>query len=124
MPPKALFNQSYRPDKLVMPSCDACNRGTSTADLTAAVVSRWAYDTTHVELADHSRLVNRLRKQAPELANEWTENASPLQTIRGRQHLRKHGVPVPDDAAIVTIGRETIRQLNLFAHKATLALYF
>jgi hypothetical protein len=33
-------------------------------------------------------------------------------------------VPVPADAAIVTVGPLTIRQLNLVAHKATLALYF
>jgi hypothetical protein len=32
--------------------------------------------------------------------------------------------PVPYDAGIATIGPETIRQLNLFAHKAVLALYF
>ena len=38
MPPKSLFDGSRRPDKLVMPSCDDCNRNTSTADLTASLV--------------------------------------------------------------------------------------
>jgi hypothetical protein len=40
MPPKSLFDNSHRPDKLVMPACTQCNSGTSTADLTAAIISR------------------------------------------------------------------------------------
>jgi hypothetical protein len=124
MPPKSLFDGSHRPDRLVMPSCDECNRGTSTADLTAAIVCRWNYDTDDVEVGDHNRLVRRLRKQAPDVVEEWTNNGNPLRPSKGRRHLRRHGVPVPVDAAIVTIGPATIRQLNIFAHKATLALYF
>jgi len=107
-----------------MPACDECNRGTSTADLTAAIVSRWAYDASQAENLDHGRLARRIRRQAPELADEWVKYADPIHTFNGRQHLRKYGVPVPNDAAIVTIGPHTIRQLNLFAHKAALALYF
>jgi hypothetical protein len=33
-------------------------------------------------------------------------------------------VPVPHDAGVAAIGLLTIRQLNLFAHKAVLALHF
>jgi hypothetical protein len=40
MPPKALFDNSHRPDGLVMPACEVCNDGTRSADLTASVVSR------------------------------------------------------------------------------------
>lgn len=40
------------------------------------------------------------------------------------EHLRNYGVYVPDDAALVTIGPHTIRQLNIFSHKAALCLYF
>ncbi len=123
-PPKSLFDGSHRPDKLVMPACDQCNRGTSTADLTVAIISRWGYEPNHTDHSDHSRLVSRVRHQAPELFNEWTENDNPLFAMRGRQHLRSHGVPVADDAGIRTIGQETIRQLNLFAHKVVLGLYF
>lgn len=47
-----------------------------------------------------------------------------LSKLKGLRHLRKHGVQVPDDVGIVAIGERTIRYLNLFAHKATLALYF
>ncbi|MGO9237645.1 MAG: hypothetical protein ACLP4V_27510 [Methylocella sp.] len=121
MPPKSLFDNSHRPDKLVMPACKQCNSGTSTADLTAAVVSRWHYDIGESERLDHRRLVAQMRKQAPALSNEWGANVGKEEA---RQHLRKYGVPVPHDAGIATIGPETIRQLNLFAHKAVLALYF
>ncbi len=34
------------------------------------------------------------------------------------------GIEVPGDARLVRIGPKTIRQLNLFAHKAALDLYF
>jgi hypothetical protein len=121
MPPKSLFDNSHRPDKLVMPACAECNSSTSTADLTAAIVSRWNYDSGEQECLDHRRLVARMRKQAPALSNEWDAHAGEEEA---REHLRKYGVPVPPDAGIVTIGPETIRQLNLFAHKAVLALYF
>src|ERR1035437_7913217 len=67
MPPKALFDRSHRPDKLVMPSCDECNRGTSTADLTVLIISRWRMTLSHDERADHRRLVAHVRMYHPEL---------------------------------------------------------
>src|SRR5262245_24554091 len=60
MPPKSLFDGSYRPDRLVMPACGACNKGTSTADLTVALVSRWNYLSPEQELQDHSKLARRI----------------------------------------------------------------
>ena len=123
MPPKALFDNSHRPDKLVMPSCLECNKGTSTADLTVAMASRWAYDSTLQENIDHHRLANQAKKQAPEIVAEWLK-LDPEQRAGARRHLIEHGVDVPQDAGMLSIGSLTIRQLNLFAHKAALALYF
>jgi hypothetical protein len=121
MPPKALFDSSHRPDKLVMPACDECNRGTSTADLVAAVMSRWGYDISVKEGRDHFKLVNRVRRQAPKIVEEWNEYIDPAEA---RKHLENHGVGVPHNAGFATIGPLTICQLNAFAHKAVLALYF
>ena len=103
MPPKSLFDNSHRPNKLVMPACRECNCGTSTADLIAAVVSRFHYAPRSQEIADYNKLIARVRKQAPDLLQEWTRS---------------------DDVSKVTLGPLTIRQLNLFAHKAVLALFF
>jgi hypothetical protein len=72
MPPKALFDRSHRPDKLVMPACDECNNDTSTADLAVSLASRWSYETYPQAQIDHARLAARIRKQAPELVEEWT----------------------------------------------------
>jgi hypothetical protein len=125
MPPKSLFDNSHRPDKLVMPACDECNRGTSTADLTVAMVSRWNYESGPLERSDHTKLSARVRRQAPELLQEWTSLGNDLaKRARARRHLVKSGVPVPHDASLVTTGPLTVRQLNLFAHKVILALYF
>jgi hypothetical protein len=123
MPPKSLFDNSHRPDKLVMPACDGCNNGTSTADLVAAIMSRWAVENTEQEHQDHERLVRRLRKQAPAVIDEWTSTRL-KDRIKGRRHLREHGVTIPDDVGIVAIGKISVRYLNLFAHKVALALYF
>lgn len=123
MPPKSLFNNSHRPDKLIMPACDDCNRRTSTADLTAAIVSRWNYFSDFREIEDHRRLLAQARRQDPQLAKEWAA-LDTSQVPNARAHLRKFGVPVPPDAGIATIGPLTIRQLNLFAHKLVLALHF
>ena len=124
MPPTALFDNSYRPNDLVMPACDECNRTTSTADLTASMVSRWDYFSGAQSNVDHGKLAAQVRRQAPELIEEWTTITDLHEKEQAREHLRSYGVPVPLDAGVVTIGPLTIRQLNLFAHKATLALYF
>ena len=124
MPPKALFDRSHRPDKLVMPACDECNGGTSTADLVAAIVSRWNYNSGETEREDHHRLINRARKHHPEIVSEWRSNTDLLSRIKAVAHLEKHGVSVPPDAGLVSIGPLTIQQLNLFAHKVVLALFF
>jgi hypothetical protein len=100
-PPKSLFDNSHRPDKLVMPACTECNSGTSTADLTVAVGSRWSYDSGPHEISDHRKLVARVRKQAPNLVNEWTK-LDPAENESARQHLRRQGVPVPHDAGILS----------------------
>lgn len=121
MPPKALFDGSHRPDKLVMPACDECNGGTSTADLVASVVSRWSYSSIERNNQDHRRLAARLRKQAPEIISEWT---APLNRLKARRHLETQGVAIPSDARFITIGPSTIRQLNLFSHKLVLGLFF
>jgi hypothetical protein len=94
MPPKSLFDNSHRPDKLVMPACVECNKGTSTADLTVAMASRWAYDSPLQEQVDHSRLAQQVKKQAPELIAEWTK-LDPDQLANARLHLIEHGVHVP-----------------------------
>jgi hypothetical protein len=106
-----------------MPTCKECNGGTSTADLTASMVSRWNYNSPAQERSDHSRLANQVRIQAPELIAEWTKMGS-LDRKGAMDHLRKYGVNVPDDAGLVTVGPHTIRQLNIFSHKAALCLYF
>lgn len=126
MPPKSLFDRSHRPDKLVMPACSECNRGTSTADLTASVISRWDYFASEQSNYDHRRLTAQVRMQAPELMEEWGElaNTNDHEKERARQHLRDYGVPVPEDAGVATIGPITISQLNLFSHKVALALHF
>lgn len=125
MPPKSLFDNSHRPDKLVMPACDQCNRGTSTADLTASMVSRWNYHSPEQERDDHSKLVRQVKIQAPNLLDEWTSLSRDRSSReKAIEHLRSYGVPVPDDAGIASIGKQTIKQLNIFAHKAVLCLYF
>src|SRR5437763_7043656 len=94
MPPKSLFDNSHRPDKLVMPACHECNRGTSTADLTVALVSRWNYDSGEQERSDHTRLSAQVRRQAPDLIEEWNK-LRPQDKVKARDHLLSHGVPVP-----------------------------
>lgn len=123
MPPKSLFDNSHRPDKLIMPACDTCNRTTSTADLTVAIISRWSTDTSSQNVSDHRKLVAQMRRQAPELVQEWI-SSDRFGVENARRHLREQGITVPANASVGMVGPHTIRQLNIFAHKATLALYF
>ena len=124
MPPKALFDNSHRPDRLVMPACSECNRGTSTSDLVAAMISRWDLYANNQSQIDHSKLSAQIKLQAPELFREWLSMDSPTEQRKARRHLESHGVNVPFGARFTTIGPLTIRHLNVFAHKVALALYF
>jgi hypothetical protein len=125
MPPKSLFDGSHRPDRLVMPACGDCNKGTSAADLIVSMISRWSHDSgSPQEQLDHRRLAARAKKQVPDLVKEWTELSDPVEEAKARHHLIASGVPVPQYAEIATIGPLTVPQLNLFAHKVVLALYF
>jgi hypothetical protein len=124
MPPKALFDDSYRPDRLIMPACSECNRGTSTSDLVVAMVSRWDFSANNKSQIDHSKLSAQIKRQAPEIVREWLSVDSPAQQRKARRHLESHGVNVPFGARFTSIGPLTIRHLNVFAHKLTLALYF
>ena len=98
MPQKSLFDGSHRPDRLVMPACDRCNRETSTADLAASLVSRWGDSGAPQHRKDHSRLAARLRRQAQELADEWMTELDVDEVKGAREHLTNHGVSVPADA--------------------------
>jgi hypothetical protein len=123
MPPKSLFDNSHRPDKLVMPACKECNKETSTADLVASIICRWGDDCKDSRRDDHGKLVTRLRRQAPALLDEWT-SLSGVEKKHARQHLRNRGMNIPLDAGVARVGPKTAEQLNLFAHKTVLALYF
>jgi hypothetical protein len=123
IPPKALFDNSYRPNDIVIPACNKCNNGTSTSDLVASLVARWRYSSGATELADHNQLVRQLRRQAPEIITEWTK-LGPFERMGAKLHLYEQGIMLPPDAGIATIGPTTIPHLNLFAHKLTLGLYF
>lgn len=124
MPPRSLFDNKFRPDKLVMPACLECNKGTSTADLTASLVSRWGVDNSPQSQADHTKLAAQAKNQAPELVREWMSGDTPSQQFTARRHLERYGVNASPSAKFITIGPLTIRQLNIFSHKAALALYF
>jgi len=125
MPPISLFDGAHRPDGFVMPACNECNKRTSTADLAVALISRWSAVSSPQERQDHAKFAKRVLIQAPSLRDEWLSIVdNPEETRRARQHLLDHGVNVPADASLAAIGPETIGQLNLFAHKAVLALYF
>jgi hypothetical protein len=123
MPPKALFDRSHRPDKLVVPACGVCNKASSKADLAVAIISRWRSDSDEQERTDHAKLAHLAKSRAPELVSEWTALGY-VQRKKARRHLEAHGVSVPQGASVLSIGKLTTRQLNIFAHKAALALYF
>lgn len=124
-PPKALFDNSHRPDQLVAPACNPCNDVSRNADLVTAIVARWRFsELEETEAADIKKLIQRLRYQAPNIGREWLEMSSGTGQKRARRHLQNNGVPVSFESGYVSVGQETIPQLNLFSHKIALAMYF
>jgi hypothetical protein len=98
MPPKALFDNWHRPDKLVFPACGECNSGTATADLVASIISRWEYNNSAQGQKDHARLVAQAKKKCPEIVSEWISQT--FSRAERLNHLRRNGVNVPFDAGI------------------------
>lgn len=124
-PPKALFDHSHRPDRLVVPACRPCNDLSRHADLITAIASRWSFsELGEVEAKDHMRLARRLKMQAPEIAAEWLEASSGTMQKRARRHLQQEGVPVAYENGYVTLGPKTLPHLHLFAHKLIVAIHF
>jgi len=123
VPPLAMFDNSRRPDDLVVPACRECNDGSRTADLIVSIISRWRYSPTDIENVDNRRLAARLRTQAPEIIDEWTGKDAIAREL-AREHLTRQGVYIPEDFGLVSIGKHTISKLTLFSYKLTLALYF
>lgn len=118
-----MFDSSHRPDKVVVPACAQCNSGTKTSDLVVSIVSRWRFGDDSRELVDHRHLVARLRQQDPSIIDEWVGRAA-IEQAKARKYLLEQGIPLREEGGLVSIGPKTIRQLNLFAHKLTLGLYF
>jgi hypothetical protein len=80
----ALFDNSHRPDRLVMPACSECNRSTGTSDLVAAMTSRWDFYANSQSQIDHSKLSAQIKPQAPEIVREgldgiWIKPDAPLE---------------------------------------------
>jgi hypothetical protein len=124
MPPRALFDGPHRQNDLVMPSCKECNSQTSTADAVVSILSRWkTSETTEVENKDHKRLAKGLRRSHPEIVDEWT-GMNLRERLKAKRDYIKDGISIGGDDRFIRIGPHTIRQLNLFAHKAALGLYF
>src|ERR1700676_2056721 len=88
------------------------------------MISRWGMNVSPQSHVDHSKLSTQIKRQAPDVVQEWLSMDDPSKQALARQHLDNHGVPVPAGAMMVTIGPLTIRQLNIFAHKTTVALHF
>jgi hypothetical protein len=109
----ARLDAAHRPDGFVMPACEECNKGTSTADLAVALISRWGDAGTAQEQLDHAKFAKRVLVQAPSLRDEWLSIADdPAESRRAREHLFRHGVNVPASASLATLGPETVGQLK------------
>jgi len=94
------------------------------ADAVVSILSRWkTSDMTEAEKEDHKRLAEGLKRSHPDIINEWT-GMSLLERLKAKRDYMKDGIDIPGDARLLRIGPQTIRQLNLFAHKAALGLYF
>ncbi|MBS9477910.1 hypothetical protein [Ancylobacter radicis] len=124
IPPTALFDNGQRPRDIVIPACDDCNRGSSTADLVIALMSRWSINPTGHEDLDHTHLSRRLSKQAPEIITELTRFDGGVQQKKARRHLESQGVTVPPGFKAVSIGPKTIPYINQFCYKLSAGLYF
>lgn len=117
MPPRSLFPNKHRPDKLVMPACADCNKGTGSSDLVAAIISRWNASDTGLPSGDHAKLAAQAKRQIPELVKEWLTADTPLKQWEARLHLASQGLRLPNGVKFSLIGPKTIRQLNIFSHK-------
>jgi hypothetical protein len=123
VPPKALFDRSHRPDRLVVPACRVCNNVTSTGDLLVSLIARWEFEElSGIQSSDHAKLAAQLRRQAPDVLCEWL-SAGAIERKRVRRTFESRGMALPNQA-YSKLSSKTWPHLHLFAHKLTLGLYF
>ena len=72
MPPRMMFRGKQRPSGMEFASCEACNPGTSNADLTASLFARLHVETdaSTWQMEEAQRLKRTLKIKAPEVLEE------------------------------------------------------
>lgn len=121
MPPVAMFRDRARPSGLEFPSCQACNNGTSTADLVASFMA-------HITPFDGpddwrtqavQRFLGNLRRKAPGLTNELMRPEKSQ-----RKWLWSPGGLLRESHQINADGPILKQQMDIFSAKLAMALFY
>jgi hypothetical protein len=118
MPPIGMFHGRRRPKGLEFPSCNACNQGTKTAELVAALVSRFFPDAINQEQASElRRLGAAVRVKIPGLMEEmWIG--------RGGQKFREKETGITGGHFVRANGPLVSKYMQTFAIKLGFALHY
>jgi hypothetical protein len=123
-PPTNFFDNSQRPDSIVVPACNQCNSGTGIADLIAGLISRVGFNPpSELNLKDSRVLLNDLKRRRPDILKGMM-GLGTVAKKRGFNELRALGLDIPVGAKAVRVTDEMFQQLHLFCHKAVLCHYF
>lgn len=69
-PPRIMFRRKDRPNELIFPACDSCNKGTSHADMVAAMIGRLSVPSDPQDHIDFTKILEGIRNNIPELLKE------------------------------------------------------
>jgi len=119
-PARIIFLGKQRPKGLEFPSCEACNRGTSHADLVAGLMSRVYPDApTDAARDELKKILNAVANNIPGLLLE-------MEVSRNQEKILLRTVPgAPPGAALLRVNGPLVsRHMTMFGAKLGFALHY
>jgi hypothetical protein len=123
VPSRQFFFERRRPNELVVPSCSACNRATSSSEQVVAALARAMREWSPRGLDDHRTkeiLFNGVRRDVPEVLEEW---GRPLRR-KQRASFEKLQTALSMEVRPINVGNLTRQHIRVFAAKLAFALHY
>jgi hypothetical protein len=120
VPAKALFDGKHRPNSLVFPSCEHCQKLSKEHELVAAMVARiFPNPTTKVQVRDVQKYIRRVGKAVPGLLEQMRPAPDQQAAFAQLRHQ------VPSAAGVLSFrGPLLNKSMELFGVKLTCGLYY
>jgi hypothetical protein len=123
-PPRAMFQEKKAPEGYEFGSCEACNAGTSDADLMVSALARIGVHSDGNTDGRLMGLMSMANKQYPGMLNRMMPSASEARRLNRLLNLQPPPGMLHEHSGVAHVTEEHLEALRSFARKLTKAVYF